>query len=87
MATRDHFLQVADVDVGVNLSGSQTPVAEQLLNLPDVGLALKQVRGERMAQRVRCDVFRDAGAFRSFLDDPHDVVIIQRPAAARGDKQ
>jgi hypothetical protein len=49
MAAGDHFLQIADLDVGVDFGRCQTAMAEQLLNLPNVGLALQQMRCERMS--------------------------------------
>jgi hypothetical protein len=40
-----------------------------------------------MAQRVRRDVFSDAGARAGFGDDAHNVVIIEWTAGTRRDKE
>src|SRR5262245_8887601 len=42
-------------DVGVPMRGAKRPVAEHLLDRAEVGAAVEQMRGERMAQRVRRD--------------------------------
>ena len=41
--------------VGVQLGRADTRMSEQLLDDPQVGAALEQVRRERVAQRVRAD--------------------------------
>ena len=47
--------ELGGADVGVTLRGRELRVAEQLLDGAEVGAALEQVGGERMAQRVRAD--------------------------------
>src|SRR5262245_32829127 len=47
--------QLRRVDVRVALCGRELHVAEQFLNRTKIGAALKQVRRERVAQRVRAD--------------------------------
>ena len=50
--------QAFGIDLGINLRGRQRGVAEQFLDRADVAAASEQVRGERMAQRVRRRGFR-----------------------------
>ena len=73
--------QLRRVDVGVALGGAQPGVAEQLLDGPEIGAALQQVRRERMAQRVRAD----AGPLRAVRDvaphQPIDAAAAQAGAA------
>ena len=45
-------------DVRVELGRAEVGVAEHLLDAAQVGTALEQVRGERMAQQVRVDALR-----------------------------
>ena len=44
--------QAPSVDVAVDLRGGERSVAEQLLDRAEVGAALEQVGGERMAQAM-----------------------------------
>src|SRR5688572_12253808 len=44
--------------VGVELRRGEVGVTEHLLNAPQVGAALEEVRGERVAQEVRVDAGR-----------------------------
>jgi len=39
--------------MGITLRGGQAGMAQQLLNGPDIGSAVKQVSGEGVTQRVR----------------------------------
>src|SRR6476659_4006454 len=66
--------QVARVDVAVDLRRREGAVAEQLLNRPEVGAALEEVRRERMTQPVRV---RGDAAERARVE----------PAAARREEQ
>ena len=43
------------VDVCVTLRGAETRVPEQFLDRAQIGPALEEMRGERVAQRVRAD--------------------------------
>ena len=52
--------QAARRDVRVDLRRRQVGVAEELLDDPQVGAAVEEVRGERVAQRVRA-THRPAG--------------------------
>ena len=47
--------QLRGIDVGVALHGAQPGVSQQLLDGPQVGAALQQVRRKRMSERVRAD--------------------------------
>src|SRR5918993_1762371 len=47
--------QLCGVEVCIALRRAQPSVAEQLLDRAQVGAALEQVRGKRVAQRVRAD--------------------------------
>ena len=62
-------------------------MAEELLDLANVGAAFQQVGSTGVAQRVRRDVLPDAGARRGFSDDAHDVIIVKRTAGTRRDKE
>ena len=53
--------QVVPGDVGINLSGGDVGVAEELLHDPQIGAPLQEVRRKRMAKRVRRDFLPDAG--------------------------
>jgi transcriptional regulator with XRE-family HTH domain len=44
-------------------------MAQELLDLPDVGAAFQEMRGASVAQRVRRDVLLDAGAAGCFAHD------------------
>src|SRR6266508_93315 len=60
---------------------------EQLLDLANVGLLLKQVGRARVAQRVRRDVFPDPGALRRFAHHPQQVVVRERAPRSARDEQ
>ena len=52
----------------------QVAMAEQKLNGAQIGAGLEQMRGKAVPQRVRVDVFADAGAFGGFAAGmPHDL--------------
>jgi hypothetical protein len=53
-------LQALARDVRVDLRGGDVGVAEQQLHHAQVGAVVDEVRGERVAQRVRRDGARDA---------------------------
>lgn len=54
MAAAVNFLQLADVDLGVNGRGFQFYMAQELLDVPDVGAAFEHVRGAGVPQHVAC---------------------------------
>ena len=81
MATTMHFLELFDGDFGVNGGGLQFRMAEQLLDVADVGAAFEQVRRARVAQQV-------ATALESRLLHPGgghaaDHVRVERAAVTR----
>ena len=50
-----HFRQLGHVDVRVALGRAEAYVPQQFLDRAQIGPASQQVRGERVAQRVRAD--------------------------------
>lgn len=65
----------------VDFGGGDAFVSEHLLDGSQVGPALKQMRGEGMAQRVGTDVFSDAAVGTQLLDDDKHHLARQLPAA------
>ena len=61
--------QMTVVEVGINLGCEDILVAEQLLNLSDVGTALKQMRSKGVAEGVGADFLINAGTLRRLLYD------------------
>src|SRR5690242_8511338 len=59
--------QAASVDVAVHLRRRERAVAEQLLDRPQVGAALEQMRRERVAQAVG---MRQQAAERAGVEPP-----------------
>ena len=53
MMCQDFLLPFAAVHVGVDLGGGYVLVAEHLLDDPQVGSMLDQMRGERMPECMR----------------------------------
>ena len=58
----ERMAQVVAVEVRIDFGGEDAFVSEHLLYLPDTGAPFEQVRGERVPERMRADVFVDAGA-------------------------
>lgn len=56
--------QIRHVDVGVPRRRAEALVTEQRSDIRDAGAMLKQVRRERMTERMRMDALRDASAPR-----------------------
>src|SRR5579859_3442857 len=75
--------QAALIDMGVDLRRRNIRVAEHLLDDAQVAAVIEQMAGEAVPQRVRRDVFRDAGAARIFLDEHPDGFSTERLAARR----
>jgi hypothetical protein len=67
--TFEHSLEVGDLDPGVTLCGLKRFMAEEHLDMPDVGPAPKQVRRHAVTECVASDAFFDAGFFCIFLND------------------
>ena len=55
------FAKVSVGDVSVNLSGADVFVAEQRLDGAEVGAGREKVGGEGVAERMRRNLFGDAG--------------------------
>lgn len=58
---------VGDDEMGVVLGGRDPRVTEQFLHVAHVGTGSKEMRGERVPERVRSDPAFDACSFRSSL--------------------
>ena len=54
--------------------GRDVPVAQQILDHPDVDALLKQMGGEAVPQRVHGDVFIEAGRRGSFAGRPAGLI-------------
>ena len=65
--------EAAVVDMRVDLGRGDIGMAEHLLDDTQVGAALEQVAGERVAQHVRVDGALDAGAPGGITDDGPDA--------------
>lgn len=55
-------------DLGVDLGGGEAGVAEEFLDVAEVGTASQQVRSERMSKRVRRDVVNVGASSNVFVD-------------------
>src|ERR1700731_1416200 len=62
-------------------------MAQELLYLPNVRVALQEMSSTGVPQRVRRDVLLYPGAGRCLPYDPHDVVVVERTAGACRDKE
>ena len=65
--------------MGVAAGGGEALVAEGLLHEVGRGAAVKGMRGVRVPEPVRRDVFFDAGVARSLSDDPPQLAAAKRP--------
>ena len=65
----DDLLEITDINLGVFRGGGDLTVAEDCLNVGDVGASLKQMRRASMPKRVRVKTV-DAGGFTVVLDEP-----------------
>src|SRR5215470_15625081 len=66
--------QAVAIDLGIDLRRRQAGVAEQFLDLPQVGAGRQQMRGEGMPERVRCGSVRQGQAGAQVLDQKlHDT--------------
>lgn len=73
-------LQVAEYQVRVDRRREERAVAEQLLDVPDVGAALEHVRGTGVPERVDGYALRDARAARVQVHQHVQGGAVQRPA-------
>ena len=60
---------VATGDVGIALGGAEGGVAEEGLDVTDVGAAFKEVGGESMAKAVNREFFVDFGTVDGVVED------------------
>jgi len=62
-------------------------MAEHLLNAPQVGAALEQVRRERMAEQMRVDAGRVEAGLRGAASEDEECAGARERAAARVEKE
>mgnify|MGYP003462921181 CR=1 FL=1 len=79
-------LELLAREVRVHLRGGDVGVAEHLLDGAEVATSGQQVRGERMAQRMRAHAVFEAAGLRMPLDDLVQALAAQ-PASALIDEQ
>lgn len=77
--------EVLLVQVGIDLSGRDVGVTQELLNDSEVGSAFEEVGGEGVAQEVGIDFVGESGLFGSFFDDLSHSVRGER-ASSDGEK-
>ena len=65
----DDLLEITDINLGVLRGGGDLAVAEDSLNVGDVGAALQEMRRACMSKCVRVKT-GDAGGFAVVLDEP-----------------
>lgn len=63
------LLQLGDGDAKVPLGGGQAAMAEDFLNVAQVGFVLQKVGGTGVPPDVAGDAFFDPGQLRAFGDD------------------
>jgi hypothetical protein len=69
MGLADHTPKIRRGDPCVEGRAAERGLAERLLDVPHVGAALDEVRGEAVAQRVRLDAGGEAGGPRAPVED------------------
>ena len=67
-----HLAELLIRDVRVDLRGRDGRVTEHGLHAPDVRAVHEEIRGERVAERVRRNLLRDARGNRIVADEPFD---------------
>ena len=87
MTTTVRFPKPRHVDASVNLRRRDTFVPEHFLNLAQVGAALKKMRRETVAQRVRADRRRRPDAERVFFDEFPKRFAAHSAAAAGNERE
>src|SRR5262245_16907987 len=75
------FLEVRDGDAGVDRRRLEVGVAEEFLDVADVGPALNQVRSARVAEGVGRTLPRDPGVSPVSVDPRRDDTLRQMPTA------
>ena len=63
------FLESFHANVGIDLSGGEAGMAEQLLHAAQIGAGIQQMGGEAMAQHVRRNGWIQAGHRQIFLNE------------------
>src|SRR5687767_1221495 len=74
-------LQALPRHVGVDLCGRDVGMAQEELDHPQVGAVIDEMRGERVAQRVRRDRATYAGRLTISLDEAPEGLARHGPAA------
>ena len=67
-----HRFQALLVYVGINLRCRNVGVTEHFLNDPEISAVTEQMRGETVPEKMRVNVFLQAGVPRFFLHDLPD---------------
>ena len=86
MSSGVHLADPLTGHVGVQLGRGDTRMTEQLLDDPQVGTTLEQVRREGMTKRVRAHRERQAGHPRGCLDD-RERLLAREPCAAIAEEE
>jgi hypothetical protein len=73
--------QALSGDVGVNLGGRQAPVAEEILDTPEIGPTVEEVGGETVPERVRARGWVQPLGFEITLENPANAPGGQSTAA------
>ena len=81
-----HLLEIGGLDSGVELSGLETGVTEQLLDVADVGSVLKHMGGTGVPNGMETDVLLDA-QFPGQLLEKIEERISGHGTAATGEKE
>src|SRR6266571_6680920 len=84
--TADDVLQVRQLDARVTLGRAQRRVAEEDLDVPDVGAALEEVRRHAVPERVARHALPDPGFLRVVAHDGAHLAAVE-VAAAVGDEE
>ena len=71
MVILDDLLEPACIDVSVDLCRADVGVAQEFLYNSQIGSACDQVRGKRVAERVRVHVFKAGSPCVTYDDLPH----------------
>lgn len=78
------FFQVLIGHMGIDLRRRDRGVAEHRLHTPDVGAVDEEIGGKAVAERMRVDVFDDAGFGGVVLDEPLDTARSEAERLALG---
>ena len=78
------FFQVLIGHVGIDLRRRDRGMAEHGLDTPDVGAVDEEISGKAVAERMRMDIFDDAGFGGVVLDEPLDAARSETECLAFG---